>query len=210
MIIDTVVLGAFQTNSYIVRAEQTDSHCIVIDAGLSPEPLIDFLEDRSLTPEAVLLTHGHVDHIGGIPDVQAAWPEVKIYIHTQDAALLADPLANLSIMMGPSITLAPPEHLLDHNQCLDISGVCLRVLHSPGHTPGGVSIYAGDAKVLFSGDALFLESVGRTDFPGGNMSQLIQSIKDHLFVLPDETTVYPGHGPQTTIGHEKQFNPYTR
>ena len=210
MKIDTIVLGAYQTNSYVVRQTASSSRCLVVDTGLTSRPLVDFLEETALTPDAIILTHGHADHIAGVPDVQSRWPTVKLFAHEQEAPLLADMQMNLSLMSGAPITIESVNGLLQHKQRMEIAGIDFTVLLTPGHTPGSVSFYVETAGVVFAGDALFAESVGRTDFPGGDTSTLIRSIKEQLFALPDDTVVYPGHGPQTTIGHEKRHNPYLR
>jgi len=208
MKIDTLVLGAYQTNSYVLRSTEASNLCVVIDTGLSDDALLAFLEGKSLAPKALILTHGHGDHIAGVPELASRWPEMVIYAHSLEATVLSDPQLNLSVMTGVPLTLDGPIHYVDQDEMIEEASVRLKVLHTPGHTQGGMSLYEEELGVVFAGDTLFADSVGRTDFPGGSQGTLIESIQDQLFVLPDHTVVYPGHGPSTTIGHERQFNPY--
>jgi len=136
------------------------------------------------------------------------FPGVRVYIHTLDAEMLAEPYSNLSIMSGVAFSTEPVDVCLEEQDVIEQAGVKLRVLHTPGHTPGGMCLYSQDDGVAFVGDTLFADSVGRTDFPGGSTSQLLNSVKQKLFTLPDETEVYPGHGPPTTIAQEKAHNPF--
>jgi glyoxylase-like metal-dependent hydrolase (beta-lactamase superfamily II) len=233
MKIDRLVLGEFETNCYVVRSSDKASECMIIDTGLDAQPLLKFLEDKKLTPVAVVLTHGHIDHIAGVDILRERFPSIAIYIHKLDAELLTDSVGNLSFMMnstlrqssvpptttfegkqasspqaGGSFSIAPSSHIVDEPDIIEEAGVKLRVIHTPGHTPGGMCLYAEGENVIFVGDTLFADSVGRTDFPGGNMRQLIEGIKQKLLMLPDETVVYPGHGNRTTIGREKANNPF--
>ncbi len=208
MKVDTLVLGGFETNSYVVRASEEAADCIVIDTGLSAEPLIDFLADHKLSPVVVVLTHGHADHIAGLNLLREKWPGIKVAIHTDDAGMLTNPMTNLSVMTGVSFSAEAAEIVIEEEGEIELGPITFEVLHTPGHTPGGICLYCADEGVVFGGDALFASSIGRTDFPGGNYEQLIESIKSKLLVLPDETKVYTGHGPATTIGTEKECNQY--
>ncbi len=210
MIVDCIVLGAYQTNGYVVRTEESSKACLIVDAGLDGHDLVTFLHERQLTPNAVVLTHGHVDHIAGLLQLQAAQADMKVYIHQQDGPMLTDPNKNLSAMAGQAVTLDCESVLVSEGDVIDGAGVSLQVIHTPGHTPGGMCLYAPSHDMLFAGDTLFQQSVGRTDFPGGSMSELKAAIKQKLFVLPDATLVYPGHGPETSIGAEKKSNPFVR
>ena len=208
MLIDTIVLGGYQTNSYVLRRDEAARDCLVIDTGLDAQPLLEFLRKHRLTPEAVVLTHGHIDHIAGLDLMHAAFPKVQVSIHHLDAKALANGALNLSDLAGMSFTTSEPEHLLDDGDIVDYAGLALTVIHTPGHTPGGICLHSPGDAILFTGDTLFADSVGRTDFPLADMNQLLKSIKDRLFVLPDKTICYPGHGPCTTIGREKRYNQF--
>ncbi len=210
MKIDHLVLGAYETNCYILRQNETAKDCLIIDTGLESEQLMDFLRDRKLLPAAVILTHGHADHITGIGLLRASYPEIKVYIHKLDSDMLTEAERNLSALAGGHFTTDPADVFVDEPETITEAGLKLEILHTPGHTPGGICLYARDENILFSGDTLFADSVGRTDFPGGSMSQLIRGIKKKLCVLPEETVVYPGHGPGTTIEREKISNQYLR
>jgi len=207
MKIDSLILGAYETNSYVLRESETAADCLVIDTGLDVGGLIDFLEEQELNPVAIVLTHGHADHIGGLAALRSRFGDMKVHIHKLDAEMLTEPQANLSAMTGAPFTTEPEDFSLQEQSVIDLAGIELLVLHTPGHTPGGICLYSKEDGVAFVGDTLFAESVGRTDFPGGSTSQLTSSIREKLFTLPDETKVYPGHGPATTIGHEKAHNP---
>ncbi|MHC4475907.1 MAG: MBL fold metallo-hydrolase [Planctomycetota bacterium] len=208
MKIDRLVLGAFQTNCYILRTGDSVSDCLIVDTGLEARQLLGFLQKQDLNPTAVVLTHGHVDHTAGLVALRTAFPETKVYIHNLDAEMLTGDPTNLSALSGATFTTDPADVLLKEGDLVNHAGIELQVLHTPGHTPGGISLYAKDEGIVFVGDTLFAESVGRTDFPGGSMTTLVESIKRKLFTLPDDTQVYPGHGPKTTIAHEKKHNPF--
>lgn len=208
MLIATFVLGDFQANCYCVQADAKAKDCILIDPGQHPFPMIQHLQHKHLNPAAIILTHGHIDHIGGVELVREQWPDTQVYIHTADAAMLTDPDENLSMVAGTVFQARPAEKILAGETRIEIAGLQFEVLHTPGHTPGGVCLYNAPEGILFSGDTLFAGSVGRSDFPGGDAEQLIQGIKTKLLILPDTTRVYPGHGPATTVRNEKRHNPF--
>jgi len=200
MKIDHLILGAFQTNCYVLRESRTAEDCLIIDTGLQAGRLIGFLKEHKLNPVAVVLTHGHPDHVAGVAALRESFPDIKVSIHKLDAEMLSS-----SIVLRPS-SIAPIL-LLEEQGVIEQAGIKLEVLHTPGHTPGGICLYSKDERIVFTDDALFADSVGRTDL-GGNMAQLIKSIREKLLTLPDDTKVYPGHGPVTTIAHEKAHNQF--
>ncbi|HEW79912.1 MAG TPA: MBL fold metallo-hydrolase [Phycisphaerales bacterium] len=208
MKIDCLVLGAYQTNSYILRESTAAKDCLIVDTGLQAGELIDFLKRHKLNPTAVVLTHGHADHITGIPALRENYSDIKVYIHKLDAGMLTNQQHNLSALAGVQFSTDPADLTLDDGDIIEQADINLKVFHTPGHTPGGICLYSKDEQIVFSGDTLFAGSVGRTDFPGGDMTQLIKGIRGKLCILPDKTIVYPGHGPATTIAQEKAHNQY--
>ncbi|MHC4573591.1 MAG: MBL fold metallo-hydrolase [Planctomycetota bacterium] len=210
MKIDRLILGAFETNCYILRESEPARDCLIVDTGLEAGELIDFLQHDNLNPLAVVLTHGHADHITGVTDLRRDFPSIKVYVHNLDADMLTGARDNLSVLPGSLFSTGPADFLLEEGAAIDHAGIKFRVLHTPGHTPGGICLYAEDDGIVFVGDTLFAGSVGRTDFPGASWDQLIESIRERLLILPDETAVYPGHGPTTTIAQERRHNPFLR
>jgi hydroxyacylglutathione hydrolase len=208
MKIDRFILGDFETNCYVVRAEESAADCVVIDAGFNARELVESLVERRWTPVAVVLTHGHADHIVGLEVLRPRFGAIRVYVHRLDAAMLADPEANLSTFVQGPYKAGPADVLVDDGDVIEEAGLRLEVLHTPGHTPGGICLHARDDHLAFVGDTLFAGSVGRTDFPGGDMDQLIRSIKTKLLTLPDDTVIYPGHGMRSTIAREKRANPF--
>jgi hydroxyacylglutathione hydrolase len=208
MEIDRFILGDFETNCYVVRAEESAGDCVVIDAGFNSRELVESLIERKWNPVAVILTHGHIDHIAGLEVLRRRFPAVRVYIHRLDAAMLANPEANLSELMQGSYHAQPADVLVDDGDVIEEAGLRLEVLHTPGHTPGGICLYARSDGLAFVGDTLFAGSVGRTDFPGGDMDQLIRSIRSKLLTLPDDTVIYPGHAMRSTIARERRANPF--
>ena len=208
MKIDYLILGGYQTNCYVLSENDAAKDCLIIDPGLEAEELIEFLDEQKLNPVAVILTHGHIDHIAGLEVLHSRFSEIKVYIHNLDAEMLTESNRNLSAMTGAAFVTKAEDMSLKEGDIIDLAGVKLHVLHTPGHTPGGISLYSKEAGVAFVGDTLFADSIGRTDFPGGSMSQLLNSVRLKLFTLPEETQVYPGHGPATTIAAEIAHNPF--
>ena len=208
MEIFSLALGDFETNCYVVRAGRQAKECLIIDPGFSAEGLLEFLNKEGLSVERILLTHGHCDHIAGVKLLREHYNGVPVAISGEDAQMLTSGRKNLAWMTGSLLRVGEPDEILNAGQEVGLEQVKFKVLPTPGHTPGGMSFYSADQGVVFSGDTLFSGSIGRDDFPGGNRGVLLQSIREQLFVLPEETVVYPGHGPATTIGREKQSNPF--
>ena len=205
--IERLVLGVVQTNCYIVGNVDT-KEAIVVDPADNAAAIKKALEENDLVCKAILLTHGHFDHIMAAEELARA-SLAKIYAHEAEKGLLADPELNVSAHMGKRCSLVPDVCLKD-GQTLTLAGFDIRVIHTPGHTAGGACYYFEENRVLFSGDTLFLEDIGRSDLPTGNGMQLVESIKNKLMPLDDDIVVYPGHDESTTIGHERANNIYIR
>lgn len=204
-------LGMIGTNCYFVfdEAETDDDgfhHAIFFDPADKGQKIYDTLKENKILVDLILLTHGHFDHIMGAYDLKEL-SGAKVGAYEKEEALCRDPYLNLSNSYGLS-TGVTPDILYKDGDVIKTASLSARVIATPGHTSGGCCYYFEDAGILISGDTLFEESVGRTDFPTSSTSELIRSVKERLFVLPDETVVYPGHGEVTTIGHEKRFNPF--
>ena len=205
MKVEKFVTGIISTNCYLVINEDT-KQAVVIDPAACPSYLMSHIKSEGLKIEAILLTHGHFDHIGGAAELKKA-SGAKVYALAEEKKVCRTPELNLSAQMPPVVTIEADEWLTD-GQTVETAGISFQVIATPGHTVGGCCYYCKEGGFLFSGDTLFEESVGRTDFPTGSMSSLVRSVKEKLFVLPEDTKVYPGHGDITTIGREKQYNPY--
>lgn len=201
----------FATNTLVVCADNSDG-CLIVDPGFPPnaEQVAATLahRQRPLRPEAILLTHGHGDHIAGIPELRQRFPGTPVSISRAEADLLSNADANLSAPFGMALVVDPAEHLLDPGGRFAFGLIEFDILDVAGHSPGGIAFYCRDAGVVIAGDALFAGGIGRTDFPGSDLDRLLDNITRNLLSLPDETVVYPGHGDITTVGRERADNPY--
>jgi glyoxylase-like metal-dependent hydrolase (beta-lactamase superfamily II) len=207
----TVVSMPFDENTYIVWLDgRTDA--LVIDPGLEPDLILEELNKHQLTVAAILNTHGHADHIGGNEAMKQAFPQAPLVIGAGDAIMLTDPYANLSAVFGMPVTSPQADRLVKEGDVIEVAGLALEVQDIPGHSPGHVVFLSRGSEPIhvFGGDVLFRGGIGRYDFPGGSEQQLLDGIRQKLFTLPGDTVVYPGHGPTTTIEHEKRSNPFVR
>jgi len=205
LVCDFRVVGPVQTNCYFLFDKET-KECVIVDPGDEAEKILRFIRNKQLKVTAILLTHGHFDHIQAVSDVQKA-TGAKVMASRAEKIIIESTTNNLSSVMSASCTTSVDEYLED-GQEIELLGQTVRCILTPGHTIGGMCFYFPKAGILFSGDTLFQESVGRTDFPTGSMSQIIHSIREKLLILPPAVRVYPGHGMTTSIGEEKMYNPY--
>ena len=199
------ILGPVYTNCYFIKNKET-GEMLIIDPADAPKKIFQKVEDMNGKPVAILLTHGHFDHIMALNDLKKRY-NVPVYAHEEEEDVLKQSSLNLSGSIGQIYTTQADVYVKD-GEHLKLAGLDVIVLYTPGHTKGGACYYFPEEKVLMSGDTLFHCSIGRTDFPTGSMSQLVRSVKEQLFVLPDDVQVYPGHDSVTSIGYEKQYNPF--
>ena len=205
MKIEKFVLGSMGTNCYLIINEET-KELIIIDPATCPDYVVSHVNSNGYIPRAIFLTHAHFDHVMGID----GWVKefgIPVYLHEEEKKVLEDPELNLSGVFGASYSYSDVKCLKD-GQELEVSGFIFKVIHTPGHTCGGCCYYCAEEGVLISGDTLFYQSVGRSDFPTGSMGTLVRSIKEKLFCLPEDVMVYPGHNDATCIADEKKYNPF--
>ncbi len=210
IVVAKVISVPFDENTYLFHLAGRQE-CVVFDPGLQPGAILKLLDARGLTPAAILCTHGHSDHIAGNEALKGRWPLVPLVIGRGDEPKLTDPVGNLSAAFGFEILSPEADQTVVGGDLYKAAGMAWRVLDTPGHSSGHVSFVLetpGGETHAVAGDVLFRGSVGRTDFPDGDFETLRESIHTQLFTLPDDTVVYPGHGPTTTIGEEKRANPF--
>lgn len=198
--------GMLMVNTYLVTDDETKKGFIV-DPGGYDSRLADLISSEGIEVEYIVLTHGHADHIGGVEKYKQEYPDVKVVCSKDEVQTLADPRLNISGMMGMQISIAP-DITVGEGDTLKCGNMTMRFTMTPGHSPGGMCVIMEGEDTVFSGDTLFCQSIGRTDFPGCSFEALIDSIREKLFVLPDDTKVYPGHMGETQIGFEKKYNPF--
>ncbi len=201
-----MALGPIGTNCYIVYDK---GKALLIDPGAEPDKIAEFLEREGLKVQAILLTHAHFDHIAALDEIRET-VDTDVYIHENELSWLSDPQMNgSSKLIGNEIVMKPAEFTFKMGP-MEIGDFHFEVIHTPGHSPGSVSFLFDQNEFIISGDVLFYHGIGRTDLPGGNMAEIEATIQNKLYQLKESLTVYPGHGPHTTIGEEKQNNPFVR
>lgn len=198
-------VGSLGANCYLYTCIKTKK-AVIIDPGAEGKKIHRWVLEKGVTVDYILLTHGHIDHIGAVDELKELLGNVPVGIHSGDATMLTDGRKNLSGYIGQSLVQKKADILLEDGQELTVGDERLKVISTPGHSPGGVCFLCSEG--LFSGDTLFAGSIGRTDFPNGSMNQLLDGVKKKLLILPEETRVFPGHGEETTIREEKRDNPF--
>jgi len=212
LLVRVLHVGEMASCCYIVGTKGGEG--IIVDAGDESYRIVKAVSDTAITPKFIVLTHGHADHIGALDDLRAAFPAAQCCIHEDDAPMLDRPSLNLSLFLGRGFKRKLADRLLRHADTLEFTAsphpgpIRLNVIHVPGHTPGGICLHVPAAKIIFTGDVLFAGGIGRTDFPGGNTDLLLAGIREKLITLPPDTTIYPGHGPSSTIAVERDGNPF--
>jgi glyoxylase-like metal-dependent hydrolase (beta-lactamase superfamily II) len=206
------MVGPLQACCYIVAPDE-GAEAAVIDPGGDAEAVAEQVRHCELAPRYIVLTHGHIDHTAAAAELKRAFPDAELAIHEADAPMVRDAEASLAAWIGLPFEPAEPDRLLADGDTLGLGPHTLEVLHTPGHTPGGISLLVRlpeGPDLVFSGDTVFAGGIGRTDFPGGSYSQLIDSIRSRLLTLPGDTIVHPGHGEPTTVDEERRTNPFLR
>lgn len=206
MLLQRMAVGIYGANCYIIGSENT-MEAAVIDPGGDAEKIFNFLQDNEMKCKYIILTHGHGDHVGGLKELKKL-TDAPIYMHKADSYLLQDKNKNYSAVMGGKAIEMNADVFIGDGEELELGELKLKIIHTPGHTPGSICIYVNN--VVFTGDTLFANSIGRTDLEGGDYNLIIPSIKEKLMVLDEDTTVFPGHGPASRIGIEKATNSFIK
>ena len=204
MHVKPLVVSPYEENCYLVWNKET-AQGVVIDPGDEALRISAAIKAEGFEPLAILLTHAHSDHIGAVDEIRDEF-NIPVYIGKGEEDALDDPQKNLSIMSGLEVKVRPADHLVEDGQSFELAGMQIEVSSTPGHSPASVCYHCGD--VVFCGDIVFMGSIGRTDLPGCHFPSLMNSIATKILTLPDETILYPGHGPMTTVGREREFNPF--
>ncbi|NOZ23621.1 MAG: MBL fold metallo-hydrolase [Planctomycetes bacterium] len=208
MSIACLPVGELQANCYVLGCPETQN-AVIIDPGGDPDIIADYIAREGLKPTHLINTHGHFDHIGANREMKELYPDIQVCAHKDDAPMLPKPFRNYSVLQGTFYKSPPAAMILEDGSVITTGTVTLNAIHTPGHTPGGIClVLKGEPVRIFSGDTLFAGGVGRTDFPGGDWDALVSGIRTRLFQYPDDTIIYPGHGPDTTIGAERRANPF--
>lgn len=203
--VQVFTLGQWQTNCFVLAAGKS---CWIVDAGFDPEQMLDAIDNQGLTVEKVVLTHAHLDHIAGLHAVRHRHADVPILVHADEADFLTDTRLNLSAGIAEAVVAPEATGLLHHGDQLELNGVTFYIRHTPGHSPGGITLVQPEYNLAIVGDTLFAGSIGRHDFPTSDGPRLMRSINEQLMTLPDETQILPGHGPATTVAQERATNPF--
>jgi glyoxylase-like metal-dependent hydrolase (beta-lactamase superfamily II) len=206
--IETFVLGDFQTNCFVVTAGDADAACWIVDCGYEPEAMLDSIDERGLRPQAILLTHAHSDHIAGVDAALSRFGPLPLHLHEAERGFCSEPMLNLSAALGAPVTSTEPDHWLRGGEVLRLGSSEWKVVHAPGHSPGCVLFVHEPSRRAIVGDTLFAGSMGRVDFPTSDPAAMRRTLTRVMMALPDDMTIHPGHGPATTIGRERATNPF--
>ncbi len=206
MKIDVLQVGPLMVNCYIVH---DSGECIIVDPGGDFEKIREYIDNSGINPVGIFNTHGHFDHIGAVNKLKEYYG-INFYLHESDVFIVEESASHSAFFGIKEIEVPKVDKYVEDNECHNFGNVSFKVLHTPGHSPGGVCYYFESEKSVFTGDSLFELSIGRTDFPYGNMEKLVESIKNKIFTLGDDAQVYPGHGEKTTVLKEKRYNPFVK